>query len=260
MKTTLSGSVSILRKGALLLLAALPLAASAAGWGCTWLPTLPWCDSGITGFGSNPGNLRMFKYVPKDLAPSRPLVVALHGCLQDAADYDDEPGWIQFADKHRFALLLPAQAIGNNSSRCFNWFEPQDFQRDQGEALSIRQMIDKMKLDHKTDPARTYVSGLSAGGAMTAVMLAAYPELFAGGAIIAGIPYGCARDQNEATTQCGVNVGPGSATPIKSLSPAQWGDLVRGAAAYRGAYPRVAIWQGTADSVVNPLNATELMK
>lgn len=101
---------------------------------------------------------------------------------------------------------------------------------------------------------------ISQQGDRAQVQLAAYPELFAGGAIIAGIPYGCARDLNEATTQCGVNVGPGSATPIKSLSPAQWGDLVRGAAAYRGAYPRVVIRQGTADSVVNALNATELMK
>jgi poly(hydroxyalkanoate) depolymerase family esterase len=202
----------------------------------------------------------MFKYVPKDLEASRPLVVALHGCLQNAAGYDDETGWTEFADKHRFALLLPEQSVLNNPARCFNWFNPQDFQRGQGEAMSIRQMIDKMQLDHQSDPARIYVSGLSSGGAMTAVMLATYPELFSGGAIIAGIPYGCASSVREATTQCGLSARADSVTPIKSLSPNQWGDLVRGATTYSGVYPPVAIWQGSADHIVNPLNATELMK
>jgi len=146
----------------------------------------------IADFGSNPGNLRMFRYLPSTLQPSTPLVIALHGCKQTASDYGDQTGWIQFADRWGFVLLLPQQQQTNNHWSCFNWFRPGDSSRDQGEALSIQQMIDRMKADYPIDPDRIYITGLSAGGAMAAVMLATYPEVFASGAIIAGIPYRCA--------------------------------------------------------------------
>jgi poly(hydroxyalkanoate) depolymerase family esterase len=250
----------------LTLLLALPMTASAANWWCSWFPWL--CpDSAtscgaplteVTGFGSNPGNLKMCTYLPANLGASRPLVVALHGCTQQASDYDDGPGWIQFADKHRFALLLPQQQQANNPSKCFNWFLPGDNERDKGEALSIRQMIDKIKADASIAPQKVYVTGLSAGGAMTAVMLAAYPELFAGGAIIAGVPYKCANDANEALSQCGVSVS-GQLVPTKDLTPAQWGSLVRNASSHSGPFPRVSIWQGTSDTTVNPQDQRELV-
>jgi len=172
--------------------------ASAASFWCTWFPWWPQCRNDknplsscgerlteVSGFGSNPGNLKMCIYVPENLEPSRPLVVALHGCNQQAADYDDETGWIRFADTHQFALLLPQQKDANNTSQCFNWFQPNDSERDQGEALSIRQMIDKMASDTGIDPQKVFVTGLSAGGGMASVMLAAYPDMFAAGAIIA---------------------------------------------------------------------------
>jgi poly(hydroxyalkanoate) depolymerase family esterase len=205
----------------------------------------------VPSFGSNPGNLRMFKYVP-NLRATPALVVALHGCLQSASAYDDETGWTKFADKWGFALLLPEQKNANNSLACFTWFLPGDIERDKGEALSIKQMIDKMKTDHTIDPRRIYVTGLSAGGAMTAVMLATYPEIFAGGALIAGLPYKCATSQNEATNSC--------MQPGKNLSPSEWGNRVRRATNNAGPWPKVSIWQGDADTTVNPMNATELME
>ncbi|MFS8978230.1 PHB depolymerase family esterase [Cupriavidus necator] len=248
----------------LTLLLALPMTASAASWWCSFLPFLPGCVVAtgplieVTGFGSNPGNLKMFKYLPANLGASRPLVVALHGCKQQASDYDDEPDWIKFADKHRFALLLPEQQLVNNSSKCFNWFLPGHNERDKGEALSIKQMFDKIKTDANIDPQKVYVTGLSAGGGMTAVMLAAYPELFAGGAIIAGIPYKCAKDATEALNQCGVSLS-GQLAPIKNLTPPQWGSLVRNASGHNGPFPRVSIWQGTSDITVNPQDQKELV-
>lgn len=251
------------------LLLALPLSASATNWWwCSFYPGgfgCPLVDAGngplteVTGFGSNPGQLKMFKYLPANLGPSRPLVVALHGCQQQASDYDDEPGWIKFADKYRFGLLLPEQQQANNSSRCFNWFLPGDNERDKGEALSIRQMIVKLTSDANIDPHKVYVTGLSAGGGMSAVMLATYPELFAGGAIIAGIPYKCANDANQALTECGVGMF-GLRVPMKDLSPSQWGSLVRHASGASGPFPRVSIWQGASDSTVNPQDQTELME
>jgi poly(hydroxyalkanoate) depolymerase family esterase len=256
----------------LTLLLMLPMTASAASFLCNWFPWLPFCSANdnslsgcgerlteVTGFGSNPGNLKMCRYLPENLEASRPLVVALHGCKQQAADYDDETGWIKFADRYQFALLLPQQQDANNISKCFNWFESNDIGRDQGEALSIRQMIDKMASDIGIDTQKVYVTGLSAGGGMTAVMLAAYPDMFAGGAIIAGIPYNCATNLGEALGQCGVSLLQAQLAPMKDLSPDAWGDLVRNASSHNGSFPRVSIWQGTNDTTVNPVDQLELV-
>ncbi|MDQ3578733.1 MAG: PHB depolymerase family esterase, partial [Actinomycetota bacterium] len=143
----------------------------------------------VTGFGSNPGNLQMFRYVPDELPFGRPLVVAMHGCTQNATGYGGTSGWTELADRHRFSVVLPQQRSSNNANSCFNWFEAGDIARGSGEALSIKQMIDRMKADLGT--TSSYVSGLSAGAAMSAVMLATYPDVFSGGGIVAGIPYRC---------------------------------------------------------------------
>jgi feruloyl esterase len=143
----------------------------------------------ISSFGSNPGNLRMLTYVPPQLPDSAPLVVVLHGCLQTARAYDEGSGWSMLARRHSFALVYAEQSQANNPNRCFNWFQPHDARRGSGEALSIRQMVTRMRRTHSIDPARIFITGLSAGGAMTSVMLATYPEVFAGGGIIAGLPW-----------------------------------------------------------------------
>ncbi|HRD68060.1 MAG TPA: PHB depolymerase family esterase [Candidatus Competibacter sp.] len=83
----------------------------------------------VTDFGKNPGGLLMCAYVPPGLSNGRPLVVALHGCSQQAKDYGDGPGWTRLAGEYRFALLLPQQTKANNPMRCFNWFEPNDVKR-----------------------------------------------------------------------------------------------------------------------------------
>src|ERR687889_1990575 len=90
----------------------------------------------VTGFGSNPGNLRMWTHVPEDLGPSPALVVVLHGCGQTAAGYDRGAGWSTLADRYGFALLLPEQQAANNPNTCFSWFQPGDTARGRGEALS----------------------------------------------------------------------------------------------------------------------------
>src|SRR4051812_18114873 len=120
----------------------------------------------VTAFGSNPGNLRMFTYVPERRPVGAPLVVVLHGCTQTAAGYDEGAGWSTLAERYGFALLLPEQQRANNPNNCFNWFLPGDIRRGQGEALSIYQMIEHMVADEKLDRRRVFVTGLSAGGAM----------------------------------------------------------------------------------------------
>jgi poly(hydroxyalkanoate) depolymerase family esterase len=200
----------------------------------------------------NPGNLRMYTYIPSELADNRALVVVLHGCGQTAAGYDHGAGWSTLAKRYGFALLLPEQQQANNANGCFNWFEPGDTHRDRGEAASIRAMVEKMVRDHGIDRRRVFITGLSAGGAMTSVMLACYPEVFAGGAIIAGLPYGAAGNVQQAFASM-------SQSPSR---PAQeWGNLVRQAAGgHQGPWPRVSIWHGKADKTVIPSNAREILK
>lgn len=202
----------------------------------------------VTGFGTNPGNLQMFRYVPDGLPAGRPVVVALHGCTQNATAYAAGTGWTELADRWRFSVVFPQQRTANNANSCFNWFEPGDTRRGAGEALSIKQMVDRTRQDLGAGTA--WASGLSAGGAMTAVLLAAYPDVFSGGGVVAGLPYGCAGSVVQAF---------GCMSPGVNLTPAQWGDKVR-AAHTGGPRPKVSIWHGTADTTVVPANAGELVE
>jgi poly(hydroxyalkanoate) depolymerase family esterase len=205
----------------------------------------------VTGFGSNPGGLRMFSFIPGNLQQPPALVVVLHGCGQTAAGYDLGAGWSTLAKRYGFALLMPEQPPSNNANGCFNWFNPEDTARDSGEACSIRQMIARMVGDTGIDQHRIFVTGLSAGGAMTSVMLATYPEVFAGGAIIAGLPFGVATNMREALN--GMFQSP-------SRPAGELGDLVRNASDHKGPWPKLSVWHGSADRTVNPANANEIVK
>jgi poly(hydroxyalkanoate) depolymerase family esterase len=202
-------------------------------------------------FGTNPGALKMFAFVPEHLQRGAGLVVVLHGCGQTAAGYDVGAGWSALAKHYGFALLMPEQQAANNANTCFNWFDPGDTARGRGEAASIRQMIAGMVAEHKIDPRRIYVTGLSAGGAMTSVMLATYPDVFAGGAVIAGLPYGIASNVREALN--GMMQSP--SRPSREL-----GDLVRKASKHKGPWPKLSVWHGSADRTVHPNNAGEIVK
>lgn len=200
----------------------------------------------LSDFGTNPGGLNGYVYFPQSLGKDAALVVVLHGCTQNAGGYDIGAGWSEMADRYGFALLFPEQQRQNNPNLCFNWYSPCDSQRDTGEALSIRQMIGAVIAQQGLDSARVFVTGLSAGGAMTSVMLAAYPEVFAGGAIVAGLPYGCANTVPQAFDRMRGHGMP----PALELT-----ELVRGASDYDGPWPTVSIWHGTADATVSHSNA-----
>ena len=137
----------------------------------------------------------------------------------------------------------------NNHGGCFNWFLPEHRRRGAGEALSIRQMVASCVQHFGSDPQRVFIVGLSAGGTMAAALMAAYPEVFAAGAVFAGLPVGCASSMAEAFSRM-ADAGP-------SLPAEAWAGKVRSAAppGYRGRWPRISIWHGDEDNVVDPGNA-----
>jgi poly(hydroxyalkanoate) depolymerase family esterase len=212
------------------------------------IPRRPDALEELADFGSNPGNLRAWISVPAELRPGAALIVALHGCDQCADDYEKGSGWTSLASEANAVVLFPEQQPFNNRRMCFNWFAPRDVASTGGEAASIRQMIlcliDRLGLARD----RIFVTGLSAGGAMAAALLALYPELFNAGAIIAGLPSGAATNAIEAFQA--MAEGP---THVASLA-------AKPGSAGAQAWPRVMIWQGAEDKVVNPQNGEMLVE
>jgi len=205
----------------------------------------------LNSFGTDPGSLRADTYIPKNFPKNGPLVVVLHGSTQSAESYDNGAGWSALADECGVALLFPGQRRTNNALGSFNWFRTGDSHRGGGEPLSIRQMIRQTVDDHAVDPSRVFITGLSSGGAMTSVMLATYPEAFAGGAIIAGLPYRSARTLMQALF---LMKGYGG------LSDRKLDTLVRGASKFTGRWPTISVWHGGSDRTVDSSNADSIVR
>lgn len=206
----------------------------------------------LSDFGSNPGQLAAYMYVPATSVANRPLVIVMHGCGQDATTFAQLTGWNKLADAHGFAVLYPEQTATNNVQKCFNWFQPEDVGSKGGEVESIWQMAAAMISRYELDSKRVYATGFSAGGAMTTALLSAYPDRFAAGASVAGIAAGAAEDIMSALRMMrGQVTRPGEewASWIEEQHPG-----------YRGSWPDLMVVQGLADSVVRPANGLELVK
>jgi poly(hydroxyalkanoate) depolymerase family esterase len=206
-------------------------------------------------FGSNPGRLRMLVFHPrKRPAPGAPLIVVLHGCRQDGAAFAAQSGWMELADRLSIPLLLPVQSPANHRHQCFRWYEPQHVARGRGEAMSIRQMLRHAVQEFGSDRRRVFIVGLSAGGAMAAAMLAAYPAVFAAGAVVAGLPVGAATTPAMALLRMRradpFSTRAGLAAAVRAQSNPRPGRP----------WPRLSIWQGLEDRVVDPANAETLAR
>lgn len=208
--------------------------------------------TGVSSFGTNPGNLNMYFYAPSGILPGAPLVVVLHGCTQNAAQASAQTGWNKLADANKFYVVYPEQKAINNVNNCFNWFLGGDQNKNQGENLSIKQMVDYMKLTYTIDTSKVFITGLSAGAAMTEIACATYPEVYAAGAVMAGGPYKSATTAFEASN---------AMNGLVTKTPADWANLVYAQnPAYTGSYPRMAFFHGTSDMVVNYNNMNESVK
>ncbi len=151
----------------------------------------------------NPGQLSAELLIQE---PKAALVVLLHGCTQQGLDFARLSGFEELAQKHKFNLLVLSQNPNNNVQNCFNWFSEIDNQKDQGETLSIKNLIQTASA--KTSSQSVYLVGLSAGGAMVSNVISHYPEMFTGAAMISGVPFPCASGLIQAIA-CMKN-GPGN--------------------------------------------------
>ena len=206
----------------------------------------------VENFGKNPGNLRMYThYKTVNDTGKVPLVIVLHGCGQDARAVADLTGWNKLADLNNFVVVYPEQKMINNASKCFNWFHEKDIERDKGECESIYQMIRWAEKKYAIDTNQVFVTGLSAGAAMTAVMAATHPETFKQGAIFAGGAYKIGTTPVAMTKALFGNRYLPQGTLVKNVKEQNPN--------YKGEYPTMIIYQGLNDPIVNHKNAGMLV-
>ena len=188
---------------------------------------------------------------------SRPLLVMLHGCTQNPDDFAAGTRANALARAQGFVVLYPAQAGSANTSGCWNWFKHNHQRRGAGEPALIAGMVQAVVAQHRIDPARVFVAGLSAGGAMAAILGDAYPEVFAAVGVHSGLPTGAATDVMGAFSA----MRSGSAGPDGSGT----GMLLRGMRA--GARPApgpnrtppTIVFHGDADATVNVVNGEQVV-
>ncbi|MDH6228281.1 MULTISPECIES: PHB depolymerase family esterase [Streptomyces] len=207
----------------------------------------------VTAFGANPGNLRMYEYVPASAGARPPVVVAVHYCTGTGPAFHSGTEFASLADRYGFIVVYPD---ANVSGQCFDVSSPQALRHDGGsDPTSIASMVRSVVQRHGADADRVYVAGASSGAMMTNVLLGAYPDVFKAGASFSGVPFGC-----FATTD-GSGWNSACANGLISRTPQQWGDLVRAAyPGYAGPRPRVQLWHGATDTTLHHNNLGEAVK
>jgi acetylxylan esterase len=207
----------------------------------------------VTNFGSNPGSLQMYVYVPDSVRASPPILVAMHQCTQSGPAFFSGSEFASLASQYGFIVVYPSVT---RSGSCFDVSSAQALTRSGGsDPVSIMSMITYAEQHYGGNPSRVYVTGASSGAMMTDVMLGDYPDVFQAGAAFMGVPFGCFAGP-------GVDVwNAPCAQGQVTMTPQAWGNLARAAdPGYSGPRPRVQLWHGTADTTLNYVNFGEEIK
>lgn len=193
-----------------------------------------------------------FLYIPVTIGRRDrvPLLVMLHGCSQDARIFAQGSRMNALADEHRFLVLYPQQSPHANALRCWNWFEKR-IGHGVGEAAAIAALVRDVARRYPIDRSRIYVAGISAGGAMTAILAVCYGALFAACAIVAGVMYRAA-DSALAGTRAMRN---GAA-----LSPESTAEEAASRPSRKVRFVPALVIHGTHDPVVHPRNAEQIVR
>jgi poly(hydroxyalkanoate) depolymerase family esterase len=210
----------------------------------------------IAGTHSHGALTRGYKlYLPPGAAGRcLPLVVMLHGCTQDPDDFAAGTAMNERAREMGFFVLYPAQSHTANASRCWNWFKHNHQQRDSGEPALIADLVRMLMRTHGIDARRVYVAGLSAGGAMAAIVAAAYPELFAAVGVHSGLPLGAASNVSEALAVMRHGHAAGARAQASRRRPGAGQDT----AAPSRPVPTI-VFHGDQDQTVHPRNGEQLI-
>ncbi|MBX6386919.1 MAG: PHB depolymerase family esterase, partial [Microbispora sp.] len=206
----------------------------------------------VTNFGANPGNLRMYLYVPNNVQQNPAIVLAMHTCGGSGPGFYSSTEFASLADRYGFIVIYPSASKKMN---CFdNWSDASKVRGGQTDPVSLMSMVTYVEQQYHGDPNRVFATGASSGAMMTNAMLALYPEVFKAGAAFMGVPFTCFP--NEAAYNPG-----GNSAPCVGKSAQEWGDAVRNAnPSYHGPWPRMQLWHGTSDFVVSYSELDEEIK
>jgi acetylxylan esterase len=212
----------------------------------------------VTNFGTNPTGLQMWLYVPTSVKPHPSILLALHYCTGNGPAFFSGTEFANLADQYGFIVIFPSVT---RSGQCWDVYSNQGLARNGGsDNTGLISMLTYVEQHNNGDPNNVYVTGASSGAMMTNVMLAEYPDVFKAGSAFMGVPYHCFAT-GAASATSGSTWNSACANGQISMTPQQWGDLVRAAdPGYTGARPRMQLWHGTADPTLYYANFGEEIK
>ncbi len=196
-----------------------------------------------------------FVYTPLNyqVGTAVPLLVMLHGCSQTAQDFATGTAMNLLAEQHGFIVVYPQQTSNYNQNLCWNWFVPANQARGRGEPAAIIGIIQAIQQNTTLwtiDPARIYVAGLSAGAAMTVILGATYPDVFAAIGVHSGLEYKAATNLSSGL----------SAMRRGGPDPQQQGLAAFTAMSNLARIVPTIVFHGTNDTTVAPVNGDQALQ